>query len=71
MRKVSPELLLTISGICENLSSGWFGAALILPAFSDKPLSVNLPLLIMDVVFGILFGVISFKIKQYVKRRKR
>lgn len=71
MRKVSPELLLTISAICENLSAGWFGAALIVPAFSDKPLSLNLSVLTIDLFFGIFFFVIAFGLKRVNKRRRK
>lgn len=71
MKKVSPVFLLTISDIFTNLSAGWFGAAFILPAFSERPLLVNVPLLIMDLFSGIVFGTIAVKIRQYIKRRKR
>jgi hypothetical protein len=45
--KIDSLLFGVVSDLLINLSAGWFGAAFIVPAFSDRPLSVNLALLIL------------------------
>lgn len=69
MRKINPQLSLTIADVFINLSAGWFGAAIILPAFSEKSFTFNLPILLFDITFGILSFVIAFRLRQI--RRKR
>lgn len=68
MKKLHPALLLTVSDIFANLSAGWFGAAFIVPVFSEKPLSFNIPVLILDIILGIVSCGIAFKLK-IVKRK--
>ena len=62
--KTKPAAFLTASEVCSNLCAGWFGAAFIIPVFSNKPLNFSFPILIIDVSFGIVFFVIAVKLKQ-------
>lgn len=68
VKRLHPVLLLTISDILANLSAAWFGAAFVVPVFSDKPLSFNISVLIMDIILGIVFGGVAFRIRT-IKRR--
>jgi hypothetical protein len=47
-----------------NLSAGWFGAAFIVPAISQKPILINFAILTVDFILGMVFLVIAFKIKE-------
>ena len=52
--------LKALSGLCQNLSAGWFGVVLIAPNFSEKPdwpwrLTINLFLGILLLVFSVIF----------------
>lgn len=51
---------LLISDLLINLSAGWFGAALIVPTFSNDSLTMNLWILTMDMLLGTLFLTMSF-----------
>ena len=68
MKKLHPTLFLTISDVLVNLSAGWFGAVFIVPVFSEKPLVFNIPLLILDIILGIVFCGVAFKLRT-IKRR--
>ena len=62
--KKNPVLYLTISDVFANLSAGWFGAALIVPTFSNAPLSFDFSILITDVFFGIVCFMIAYYFKK-------
>ena len=62
--KLKSAAFLTASEVCSNLCAGWFGAAFIIPSFSDTQLIFSFPVLIIDITFGIVFFVVSFKLKQ-------
>ncbi len=64
MEKFDPSLKQTFSDLFINLSSGWLGAAFIIPITSRKPIRVNTWLLISNLLFGILFLIIAYKLKQ-------
>ncbi len=70
MRKFHPALLLTISDIMANLSAGWFGAAIIFPSFSDEPLNLHMWLLVLDILCGILFLVLAYRLRKAVGKGK-
>lgn len=57
-----------MSDLCINLSAGWFGAMFIVPTLSEKPLQTNIPLLIFDLVLGIVFLVISYKLRRLARK---
>lgn len=70
MKKVHPALLLTISDIMVNLSAGWFGAAFIVPVFSDKPLNLNFWILIVNLFFGTVFMLLAYRTRVWLGGRK-
>jgi len=64
-RKIDYLWFLVLSDLFVNLSAGWFGAAFIIPVFSDKPISVNLGILTTDIVLGIVFLILAFRLKKF------
>lgn len=46
-----------------NLSAGWFGAALIVPTFSESTIVTNLWVLTVDLILGTLFLLLGFLFK--------
>ena len=64
MHKINPLILFTIADVLVNLSAGWFGAATILPAFSEKPAILNLPILITDLIFGTVCFVTAYRLRK-------
>lgn len=57
-------LFKALSGLTINLSSGWFGAILILPNFSPIKTWADFWVLIYNVVFGSIFLGISILIEK-------
>lgn len=53
-------LLTIVADWCVNLSAGWFGAAFIVPAFSDKPPTVNRWLMVEDLLFAVPFLGVAY-----------
>lgn len=64
MQKVNPTFLLTLSDLCVNLSAGFFAATFIIPAFSEKSLSINIGILTVNLIFAIVFFVLAYKLKR-------
>lgn len=62
--KINSTLLLTASDVFTNLSAGWFGAAFIVPTFSNSPLLFNFPILITDVIFGIYCFIVAYILRK-------
>ncbi len=54
----------TISNILQNLSAGWFGLAFITPNFIQIDGTQDFFVLTLDILFGILFLLLSVKIEQ-------
>lgn len=63
-KEPNPYLLLTISDVFTNLSAGWFGAAFIVPTFSNLPITFNFSILITDLIFGIFCFVVAYILKK-------
>lgn len=62
--RVDSTFLLTLANVFDNLSAGWFGAALIVPVFSGGPTSFNLLALISDLTSGMVCFVIAYKLRK-------
>lgn len=62
-----PSLFLSLtSEVSINLSSAWYGIALVTPGFSSPMATVqNLWLLTESVLFGTLFFVIAYWLRQH------
>ena len=72
MRKSSKLVLRQIlSELLINLAAGWYGAAAIIPATSDKPLTTDLGILTVNVIFGALFLVLAYKLRRVTKIRRK
>lgn len=54
------------SDLFVNLSAGWFGAALIVPTFSDSTLIGDLWILTYDLILGTLFLVLSYVLRKNI-----
>lgn len=53
-----------LSELFVNLSAGWFGAAFIVPVIAKKQVSVNLGVLLFNLIFGIVFLIIGFQLRE-------
>lgn len=60
-----------LSELFVNLSAGWYGAAVIIPATSDKPAATDLGILTVNVIFGTVFLIIAYKLRRIAKNRRR
>ncbi len=56
--------LSALSGLTINLSSGWFGAIVILPNFSPVKTLADFWVLLYNVVFGSIFLVVTVLIER-------
>lgn len=57
----------TFSGICGNLSAGWFGFILIAPGFLPPQNFVDWFVLTKSVAFGIVFMFLVYKLERMSK----
>ncbi|EKE06422.1 MAG: hypothetical protein ACD_19C00014G0036 [uncultured bacterium] len=51
-----------VSDLFVNMAAGWFGAVFIVPAFSSITIQ-SVPLLTIDLMLGILFLRLAFKLR--------
>ncbi|MBM4401799.1 MAG: hypothetical protein FJ044_00970 [Candidatus Cloacimonetes bacterium] len=59
--------LKALSGLCVNLSAGWFGAALITFNFLDPSKKGGFWVLTYDIVFGTLFLLLTVRVEKYLE----
>lgn len=52
-----------LSELFVNLASGFFGAAIVVPIFSQDSLGLNFIALTLDLAMGIFFLVLAFRLK--------
>lgn len=64
---LDPVLLTLAADWCVNISAGWFAAAVITPAASDKPRYFNQWLVILNIVFALAFYGAAYIITTYVR----
>lgn len=62
---LDPQWVVVLSDLFTNLSAGWFGAALIVPATSKRQGSVKLGLLISNIGLGILFLAFAYQLRRF------
>lgn len=62
--RADSTFLLTLANIFDNLSAGWFGAALIIPAFSGELISFSFPILITDIIFGTVCFIMAYRLRK-------
>lgn len=67
--KIDSAFLQTLASIFDNLSAGWFGAALIVPAFSGELISFNFSILITDIIFGTVCFVVAYRLRKLGGRK--
>ena len=60
--------LKAFSGLCINLSAAWFGLAFVTPNFADLSNINILWVLIRDVLFGIVFLVLTAMIERRMEK---
>ena len=53
-----------LSGLTINLSSGWYGAIIILPNFSPVKTWADLGILLYNVIFGSIFLVLTVLVER-------
>ena len=63
-----PYWLKAFSGLCINLSAAWFGLAFVTPNFADLSNINILWVLIRDVLFGIVFLVLTAIIERRMEK---
>lgn len=61
--KTKKVVLDTLSSFCVNLSSGFAGAAVIVPIFSSQPIELNISALFLDLLIAILLLIVALKLK--------
>lgn len=61
---IDPLWAVVLSDLFINLSAGWFGAALIVPAVAKKKTVINLGILLFNLIFGIVFLIIGFQLRE-------
>lgn len=59
--------LRSLSGICQNMSVALFGLAFITPNFTTLNNPENILVLTLDILFGMLFLVISVQMEQILE----
>ncbi|OGD59280.1 hypothetical protein A3I57_01945 [Candidatus Beckwithbacteria bacterium RIFCSPLOWO2_02_FULL_47_23] len=64
LKKDKSSLLKVLSGICGNLSAGWFGIILITPGFEIAFNSNYWAILTQSIGFGILFLWLAFELER-------
>jgi hypothetical protein len=64
MRKLDPVVKNIFSDFCINLAAGWFGAAFIIPAISGKDQSVNIIILMINIVLATLCLSFAYKLRK-------
>ena len=64
MKNLDKDLYLVISDLFINISAGWFGAAFIVPAFSKEDFTLNIGILTTNLLMGILFLVLAYKLRK-------
>ncbi len=62
--RLSPSWFRILSGLCVNLSAGWFAAILIIPSFSNRP--DWLRILTGNLVFAIVYLYIAVKLDEFI-----
>ncbi len=62
--RIDPVWFTLLSELFVNLSAGWFGAAFVVPAITEQPLSWDLSVLTIDVCLGMLFLVFAFQFRK-------
>lgn len=60
-----------LSELMVNLAAGWYGAAVIIPATSDKPPTTDLGILTVNIIFGTVFVIIAYKLRRIKKGKGR
>jgi hypothetical protein len=61
IKKSKSSLCRVLSGICGNLSAGWFGLIIISPGVSRNFSLENILRLLTSLLFGLLFLWIAYK----------
>ncbi len=63
--RLDSALLSVFADLFINLSAGWFGAAVIIPARSTKRTKIKIGLLTLNFTFGIVFSLLAYAIRKY------
>jgi hypothetical protein len=64
MDRLIPPWIISVSGVCQNLSAAWFGLAFVTPNFTPVNSPEGLFLLTLYTLFGMLFLVFSVRCEQ-------
>lgn len=67
MKTLDPIWFSVLSEFSINLAVAWFGAAFILPVFSNIPSSFNLSVLTVNILFGILSLFVAYYLRKVKK----
>lgn len=67
MKRTYRLWLHSLSGICQNLSVALFGLAFITPNFSTLKDLEDILVLTLDILFGMLFLVLSVEMEQILE----
>lgn len=65
MSRKNRAILKSLSGLCQNLSAGWFGIVFIVPNIVDIP-KIDAYTLTYDLAFGIVFLGFSIIIEYFL-----
>lgn len=62
---IDTVLLTTVADWCVNLSAGWFGAAFIVPAFSERSQEFNRRLFLINILFALAYLLFAYILNVY------
>ncbi|OGY31209.1 MAG: hypothetical protein A3C02_04815 [Candidatus Andersenbacteria bacterium RIFCSPHIGHO2_02_FULL_45_11] len=60
---IDPMVFTTVGDVFLNLSAGWFGAAVIIPAIQPRGVKSNIRYRLFDILFGFIALVIGYKFR--------